>query len=336
MKLPSSKTDICVEQAKELCRREAVGCRGLSIEVVSATLVYIAWKNENSCVSAWDMVNTGVKPNVLLKATSKLCDQHPDLVSVSQEEPLTDEQRLGLRLDRFSPPVHGGERRRVIDMAQQIWSMVLDVKVQDLHLRKIPINDYCILAVALQYVRRKDLPKSEVADLSKSISMTVKTVNTRIWLIKKALVTLAARCPCLEEDVKNRVIRTQNVQRYLDRLLQNKHYLSCEMELIREGEVNGEEITGAEKGEGESGTKRRRPRKRARKSAVSSLLPVVFANSVVGEIGGGGGGEDENLSDLDDEIDEYILTEEQVKMRKYLLSINSDNEEHSPTQQDSD
>ena len=39
---------------------------------------------------------------------------------------------------------------------------------------------------------------------------------------------------------------------------------------------------------------------------------MVFANSVVGEIGGGGGGEDENLSDLDDEIDEYILTEEQV------------------------
>ena len=35
-----------------------------------------------------------------------------------------------------------------------------------------------------------------------------------------------------EEDVKNRVIRTQNVQRYLDRLLQNKHYLSCEMELM--------------------------------------------------------------------------------------------------------
>ena len=63
---------------------------------------------------------------------------------------------------------------------------------------------------------------------------------------------------------------------------------------------------------------------------------MVFANSVVGEIGGGGGGEDETLSDLDDEIDEYILTEEQVKMRKYLLSINSDNEEHSPTQQDSD
>ena len=32
--------------------------------------------------------------------------------------------------------------------------------------------------------------------------------------------------------MKNRVIRTQNVQRYLDRLLQNKHYLSCEMELM--------------------------------------------------------------------------------------------------------
>ena len=190
-------------------------------------------------------------------------------VSVSQEEPLTDEQRLGLRLDRFSPPVHGGERRRVIDMAQQwvlqphsLWHyttvvcssvrvnvsssgsilifsripvqifrssqklkhvgmFILLVRVrasafnyklflesQNLHLyylisiyhqdleygtwcegarsplvshflslgahvfwlslslslcclrRKIPINDYCILAVALQYVRRKDLPVS--------------------------------------------------------------------------------------------------------------------------------------------------------------------------------
>lgn len=26
----------CVEQAKELCRRQAVGCRGLSVEVVAA------------------------------------------------------------------------------------------------------------------------------------------------------------------------------------------------------------------------------------------------------------------------------------------------------------
>ena len=41
---------------------------------------------------------------------------------------------------------------------------------------------------------------------------------------------------------------------------------------------------------------------------------MVLANSVVGEIGGG---DDENLSDLDDEIDEYILTEEQVT---YLLT----------------
>ena len=74
---------------------------------------------------------------------------------------------------------------------------------------------------------------------------------------------------------------------------------------------------GAERGEGEGGTKKRRPRKRARKSPVSSLqLPAaVFANGLVGDMGGEEGGEgDENLSDLDDEIEEYILTEEQVRL----------------------
>ena len=80
-----------------------------------------------------------------------------------------------------------------------------------------------------------------------------------------------------------------------------------------------EQVTGEEGGEGE--TKKRRPRKRARKTAPSSQLPVVFANSLVGEIGegggGGGGGEEETLSDLDDEIDEYILTEEQVSLHSF-------------------
>ena len=85
----------------------------------------------------------------------------------------------------------------------------------------------------------------------------------------------------------------------------------------REEEVNREEITGAERsgeeeeeGGGGDGTKKRRPRKRARKG-VPSTLPVVFANEQVGEMGGG---EEETLSDLDDEVAEYILTEEQVNL----------------------
>lgn len=323
VKLPNSKTKLCVEQAKELSKRQAVGGKGLSLNNVSAALVYIAWKGENASISAWDMVNTGVKPNILIKVTERLCSQHPDLVSVTQSEPLTDKQRLNLRLDRFPGSVEGDERKRVVAMAQDIWSMIVDVKVQDFHIRKIPINDYCILAVALQYCRRQvTLTPSEIAALAENLSMTRPTVKTRVWVIRKALLTLASRCLCLEQDVKNGVITTRNVHRYLDRLVQNKDYLISEMELIKNGTVIEEEQ--------DSETPKKKRRKRAKKSCPSLQLPVVFANGEVDVEGLGGGGseggkEEGTLSDLDDEIDEYILNDKEVEMRKYLLS-NGDNE----------
>jgi hypothetical protein len=177
VKLPKAVSSICVDQAKELNRRDVVGRGSMRIDNVCAALAYVAWKRQNASVSAWDMMNTGVKPNVLIKVTERLCTQHPDLVSVNKEDPPTDEERLNLRLDRFLP-VNGEERRRVVAIALDIWSLVREVKVQDLHIQRIPIHDYCILAVALEFVRRKKLPKSEINALAKNITMTHKTVGT--------------------------------------------------------------------------------------------------------------------------------------------------------------
>ena len=38
---------------------------------------------------------------------------------MTQSEPLTDKQRLNLRLDRFPGSVEGDERKRVVAMAQE-------------------------------------------------------------------------------------------------------------------------------------------------------------------------------------------------------------------------
>ena len=40
-------------------------------------------------------------------------------VSVTQSEPLTDEQRLSLRLERLSGDVERDERKKVLTMAQE-------------------------------------------------------------------------------------------------------------------------------------------------------------------------------------------------------------------------
>ena len=69
---------------------------------------------------------------------------------------------------------------------------------------------------------------------------------------------------------------------------------------------------------------KKRKRKRARKSCPSFRMPVVLAN---GEVdlqrlgGGGGGGGEETLSDLDDEIDEYILNDEEVCILCSIITL---------------
>ena len=73
-------------------------------------------------------------------------------------------------------------------------------------------------------------------------------------------------------------------------------------------EADEQTITGAaeDKGASSGGARKRGcSRKRAREAQ-----PVVLVNEPVDEAGGGEG--EDNLSDLDDEIDEYILNEEQV------------------------
>ena len=69
--------------------------------------------------------------------------------------------------------------------------------------------------------------------------------------------------------------------------------------------------------EQDSETPKKKRRKRAKKSCPSLQLPVVFANGEVDVEGLGGGGseggkEEGTLSDLDDEIDEYILNDKEV------------------------